>query len=132
MIHVTNIHYLNKNYLFKNKTFCLDYCISCFVCLFTFACYAKSFTVAILFVFACISFLRLFPSTLDWTDLSFVTQKACDQDRTHSLYTLENVSVKIVPQVVVPDIFWPWYGLFTVTRFHSIQKKHKKQPETWK
>ena len=31
--------------------------------------------------------------------------KACDQDLTNSLDTLKSISVKIVPQVVIRDVY---------------------------
>ena len=46
----------------------------------------------------------------------------CGQDLTHSLDTARNISVKNVPQVVIRDVCGTWYGLFTVSSFHSIQK----------
>ena len=54
-------------------------------------------------------------------------KKTCDHDLTHNLDKLKSLSVKIAAQVVIRDACGTWHSLCTVT---SIQKKHKKQPET--
>ena len=54
--------------------------------------------------------------------LRLIIKKACDQDLTHSLDTVKNISAKIVPQVVIPDACGTWHGSLTVTSMHSIQK----------
>ena len=57
--------------------------------------------------------------------LRSVTKEACDQDMTYSLYTPKNISVRIVPRLVIGDACGTWYDLFAVTSIHSIQKSTK-------
>ena len=52
--------------------------------------------------------------------LSCVIKKACDQDLTYSLDTLNSLSVKSVSQVVIRDACGTWHSLCTVTSIYSI------------
>ena len=95
----------------------------CQLVVFAFAYNAKSFTIAtlIFLLFFCLAavFERTAKSFFG-NDLRFNTKEARDQDLTHSLHTLKNVPVKIVP--IICNIRGTWKGLFTVTSFDSIQK----------
>ena len=93
-----------------------------------FECNAKRFAIAILSLFLFLipsaDFERTAKSFLA-NLLSLVTLESCDQDLTHSLDTPNNISVKIVSEVVIRDAYGIWHGLFTVTNIHSIQKSTK-------
>ena len=100
---------------------------SLFIKLVAFAFSLKSFAIAILvffyfFYFFCFFFFSFSSLFLDGPP------KGCDQDLTHSLYTLKCFSVNIVPQVVIRDTCSTRHRLCTVTRIQSIQKGTRNSP----
>ena len=77
----------------KNEKFCVH-------------CFAKCFAIVVLVFFLFFLLGTFFGQTaksLLANVLRLVIKEACDQDLAHSLDTLENISVKIVPQVVIHD-----------------------------
>ena len=70
-----------------------------------FALKAKSFAIAILvslfLFFLLVSFSGRTSKSVFVNVLTLVTKKACDQYLTHSLHTLKNIFLEIIPQVVV-------------------------------
>ena len=63
--------------------------------------------------------------------LRLVIKKRCDQDLTHSSDTPKNISLNIVPEVVLSDAFGTWHSLCTVTSIHSIQKTTRNSQKLW-
>ena len=101
-------------------------CYSQFFIAFAFS--AKRFAIAILVLFASRIFSRRTAKSFLANVLRVDIKKACDQDLTHSLDTPNNVFIKILTR----DAGGTWHALCTSTSTHSIQQKHKKQPETRK
>ena len=78
----------------KNEKFCVH-------------CFAKCFAIVVQVFFSLFPSRPFFGQTaksLLANVLRLVIKEACDQDLAHSLDTLENISVKIVPQVVIHDV----------------------------
>ena len=100
---------------------------------------AKSFAIAILvFFYFFFSFSSLFLDELpkDFSKRFNISYLERMRPRSDSILkvkdTVKSISVKIVPQVVIRDPCGTWHELCTITNIYSIQKKHNKQPETWK
>ena len=94
-----------------------------------FAFNAKSFPIAILvffLFFLLITFSGRIAKSFLANFLTLVVKKTGDQVLTHSWDIWKYISVKIVPEVVIPDACGIWKGLHTVTSIYSIQKKYKK------
>ena len=118
----------------------------------TFECNAKNYAIAILLslLVAQKALQKVFfvhPDTVsEWTVkifwrffLSFVIQKASEQDRTDSLHTSKNISVKIVLQDTTGHVCGRWNSLLTETSIRSIrkgtrgcQKFRKKLARRWR
>ena len=117
-----NITYCRSLYCFQHFCYC-----NVFFLFIAFVSNANHFAIAILFSFS--YFQRCF--SMDCQNffskfLRLATAEACAQDPAHSLDTPKNISVKIVPQVLICDPCGTWHGLFMVTSIHSIEKSTRK------